>query len=306
MDAISLKEVNGLIGRINENNWDSPSNWISVPAAFSTRGHGGKYWKSYSRKDNTLYFYGPLDFTVFFLPDTVVHQTLKSQPALRQCIAFMEIPEEKLKRRNKFPSDQYLRRFQGIYANVFNIAILPCKGVAGKIENLSQMEILFGQFSPNLLQTEKKHHDLLNQLAKEVERVVADTVRKEVERGVVFEKERDVSRILDPVVQFLFERKGFTAAATRFKGLWRNPNCDHVFAQNEKKWPERLFVEFKCEVDIKAPLVQVSEDLAADTSGAVLQIRVPSRPTKEPELVSEAKKMMENSLPVKYIEVKGW
>ena len=306
MDAISLQEVNDLIGRVNGNQWDTPSDWTPVPAAFSTRGRGRKYWKSYSRKEKILYLYGPLDFTVFFLPDTVVQQTLKSQSELRHCIAFMEIPSEKLRMRNKFPSDQYLRRFQGIYANVFNIAVLPCKGVDGKIENLSRMKILFDQFSPDLFQMEQKHHDYLNQLAEEVEGVVADIVRKELRKGTAFKKERDVSRIFDPVVQSLFESKGFTVAATQFKGLWRFPNCDHVFVQKEKKWPERLFVELKCDVDIKAPLVQVSEDLAAVSSAAVLQIRVPSKPTKEPELVSEAKKMMENSLPVKYIEVKGW
>ena len=306
MDESLIETANDLIARVNGNTWVPPADWNSVSAAFSERGRGKKYWKTYSRKQNILYFYGPLDFTVFFLPDTVVHQALKSQPALRQCIAFMEIPEGKLKRRNIVPPEEYLKRFQGIFANVFNVAILPCKGVGGNIENLNRMKLLFNQFSPVHFQTTQKQHDLLNQLAEEVKYIVTDTVRKEKRAGAAFEKERDVSKVLDPVVQSFFKNKGFAAAATQFKGLWRNPNCDHVFTKKGTQWPTTIFVELKCDVDIKAPLVQVSEDLAADFSAAVLQIHVPSKPTKEPELAFEAKKRMEKSVPVRYIEVESW
>jgi hypothetical protein len=305
-DAVSIQDVNDLIGSINGNNWESPQDWTPVPAAFSTGGRGRKYWKSYSEEQGILYLYGPLDFTVFFLPDTVVHQTLDSPPALRHCVAFMEIPPEKLKMPERYPSDHYLRRFQGIYANVFNIAILPCEGVGGKIENLSRMKILSDRFSPLQFQMAQKHHDVLNQLSEEVKRVVTDIVGEEMRKGAVFAKERDVAGILDPVVQSFFREKGYKTAPTQFKGLWRNPNCDHAFAKDGNQWPERLFVELKCDVDIKAPLVQVSEDLAADAFAAVLQIRVPSKPTREHELASVAKRRMESCLPVRYIEVKGW
>jgi len=306
MDNTMTESINALIAKINGKDWKAPSDWTSVPAAFSTAGRGKKYWKSYSREENTLYFFGPLDFNTFFLPDTVVHQTLQLKHPVKRCIAFMEIPEEKLKRRNISPPDAYLSRFQGIYWGVFSIAILPCKGLAGNVENLNRMKILFNRFSPTRLQGAQEHHELLARLVQETRVVVAEAVEKQIQGGVSFKKERDVSVTLDPVVQSFFKGKGFRPTATKFKGLWRNPNSDHAFVKAGNGWPGKLFVELKCDVDIKAPLVQVSENLAADSSAAVLQIRVPSKPTKEPDLVSLAKKRMAESLPVRYIEIQGW
>ena len=306
MNSILLDEVNDLITKINGNSWNPPTDWVSVPAKFSTKGHGKKYWKSYSQNQKILYFYGPLDFTVFFHPDTAVHQTLIAPSSLQYCVAFMEIPEKKLKRQDRFPSEKYLQRFQGIFAGTFRTVILPCRDVGGSPEDLIQMKLLVDQFSPIGFQMDQKQHDFLNDLAEEAKHVVTNTVKKEKEKGTVFKKESDVDRILETVIYSLFARKGFTAAETRFKGLWRNPKSDLLFNQEGNQWPEKVFVEFKCDVDIKAPLIQVSEDLATGASSAVLQIRVPSKPTNEPELVSAAKKRMEESLAVRYVEVEGW
>jgi hypothetical protein len=319
MNTILFKEVNDLIAKINGNSWNPPSDWNSVPHGFATRGHplqhkfspgghGKKYWKTYSQNQKILYLFGPLDFVHFDLPDTVVHQTLREPSSLHCSIAFMEIPEKKLKSHNKFPSNEYLQRFQGIFASVFRTGILPCREIDGEVKELIRMELLLDKFSPIEFKMDQKHHDFLNDLAEEAKHLVIGTVKKQKEKGPVFKDERDVERILESVLCSLFTRKGFTEPKPKpkFKGLWRSPKSDHLFTQKGNQWPKKVFVEMKCNDNPKVPLVQVSENLATGASTAVLQIRVPSKPTKEPEFVSEAKKRMEESLAVRYVEVEGW
>lgn len=301
-----IEKANALIEAANGGHWHPPSNWSPVPAAFSRKGRGRKYWKTGLTNDGVWYFYGPLDFTVFFLPDTVAHQSLQMKPPSPKGIALMEIPEHKLKRENLFPPEAYLRGFQGIFADVFNIAILPCSGLDGNVLKLDRANMLFDSFSPLQPKVIQEQHRILDQITAETKRVVTETVKQEKGRGALFKKEKDVASVLEPVVNELFTDMGYAAAETRFKGLWRSPNCDHVFTRNGRQWPEAVFVEFKCDVDIKAPLVQVAEDLASAPEAAVLQVRVPGKPTGAPALVAEAKRKMEASLPVRYIEVAGW